>query len=883
VTNLEGAVNAPASSVRETASNHNEDMVNSPASDARNIVGTHVEGIDTAPDSDVRDIASNHNEENTALPPPWPQLEIPRQASISASQRGLDDFKQIQRLAGLLMRLRTLSNSNGTATRTTVEDGIIEKISAMTPDELDNLIYQKRVELGADYDMSETTIQDRIRAGDLLPFDMKYASDCDALLEENGGNMDATLDKLMHRNKVRASERNIGTREEMQSYLDDNKVKNSKVVVDLMFDGQVTPTVEGFEPGGKGIPPVSDPKWIHIFIDDLQRRVLQGHFAVFSEDTIKKFEGVMDELHFSTLTWAPKARKAKGRVCFHASVVDKKCAHASLNACTDTEAMDQIYKAYSLTSLAKLAERYCRLKEKYGPDCLISGATCDIKNAYTQTPQGVASAKLHAFKIRIEHIVFVVLFLVGAWGATRAGHVFCTISAAIIALHNRQYWSEGPQEPQSGDLRSDAYIDDLTLIDRDEEIYKVGTNGKIEPGPSVLDIKECTTRIIGEGQIQDEKTKIYVGGLQSIGYELDLRKGIAMPLPKSINKAATRLFYDLPLGERETTVKHLEKTIGILLWCSACIPTGKCFLVQLFKHKAEADKSGNQTTLLSDLAISDIAMWRAIILVMMLDPSFLGAPLHRLRENLQPEIYIRTDSSFLGFGGAASYTPFKIDGVEVAPNEVPGTESEGHVRFTPLEKKYIKSLGVSINTLEFIAVCFYIFLWADKLTGKVVSIECDNIAAVSYLMKGRVKANWVADCIAKIFTLFILAYNITLVVNHVQGKLNTLADERSRLVGLHEAEIDEETFQTTLREQMEIMGDAKLVDEHVSNSVAEKGQARDQVGAKYSKSWLKTRVWLHALLTKQNRLPQLILPSVLTGVVSLIGNNRARSQEQTRC
>lgn len=110
----------------------------------------------------------------------------------------------------------------------------------------------------------------------------------------------------------------------------------------------------------------------------------------------------MDELHSSTLTWAPKARKAKGRVCFHASVVDKKCAHASLNDCTDTEAMDAIYKAYSLTSLAKLAERYCRLKEKHGPNCLISGATCDIKNAYTRTPQGVASAKLHSFKIRIE-------------------------------------------------------------------------------------------------------------------------------------------------------------------------------------------------------------------------------------------------------------------------------------------------------------------------------------------------------------------------------------------------------------------------------------------------------------------------------------------------
>jgi hypothetical protein len=476
----------------------------------------------------------------------------------------------------------------------------------------------------------------------------------------------------------------------------------------------------------------------------------------------------------------------------------------------------------------------------------------------------------------------VVLFLVGAWGATRAGHVFCIISAAIIALHNRQYWSQGPQQLQPGDLRSDAYIDDLTLIDLDAEIYTVGESGKIEPGPSVVDIKNCTARILGQGQIQDEKTNVYVGSLKSIGYELNLREGIAMPLPKSINKAVTRLFYDFPLGERRTTAKHLEKTIGILLWCSACIPTGKCFLTQLYKHKTEAERCEGQAIELSDLAMSDVTMWRAIVLVMMLDPLFLGAPLERLRENLKPQLYLRTDACLGGFGGALSLSPFRVDGAEVAPEEVRGTEGEGHVRFTPLEKSYIMSIGISINTLEFLAVCFYVFLWADILAGKVVSVECDNTAAVSYLMKARVKKNWVADCIAKVFTLFTLAYNITFVINHVQGKANTLADERSRLLGLKEPVVDEETFNNELRRQMAVMGDADIPDLlQEPNSANAKVQERGPAGLKYRRSWTKTRVWLHALLTKQGQLRQLLVPSVLMAVVSLVGNNRARSQELT--
>ena len=55
------------------------------------------------------------------------------------------------------------------------------------------------------------------------------------------------------------------------------------------------------------------------------------------------------------------------------------------------------------------------------------------------------------------------------------------------------------------------------------------------------------------------------------------------------------------------------------------------------------------------------------------------------------------------------------------------------------------------------AVVYYVMLWADKLQGSVAFVECDNTAAVAWLMKSRAAGgNLATDALAKIFSLLIL-------------------------------------------------------------------------------------------------------------------------------
>ena len=75
---------------------------------------------------------------------------------------------------------------------------------------------------------------------------------------------------------------------------------------------------------------------------------------------------------------------------------------------------------------------------------------------------------------------------------------------------------------------------------------------------------------------------------------------------------------------------------------------------------------------------------------------------------------------------------------------------------------------------------YFVLLWADELKNKVVSIECDNSAAVSWLLKKRSKGGAAADVLAKLLVSFCLQLKITLMCKHIAGSLNTVADFRSR-------------------------------------------------------------------------------------------------------
>ena len=121
------------------------------------------------------------------------------------------------------------------------------------------------------------------------------------------------------------------------------------------------------------------------------------------------------------------------------------------------------------------------------------------------------------------------------------------------------------------------------------------------------------------------------------------------------------------------------------------------------------------------------------------------------------------------------------------PLELP----HGGIRWTVAEMQAFDDRNVSINVLEYYAVVFYVLLWSEELRGKVVEVECDNTAAVAWLLKSRAIHTPAVDVLVKIFTIFTYHMNIVVLPSHIPGVDNTEADYRSRSLSFLKQDADE--------------------------------------------------------------------------------------------
>ena len=208
------------------------------------------------------------------------------------------------------------------------------------------------------------------------------------------------------------------------------------------------------------------------------------------------------------------------------------------------------------------------------------------------------------------------------------------------------------------------------------------------------------------------------------------------------------------------------------MWYSIAIPCGKSFLLSLYACKYGDDDPGRRVTHLSDLAMQDLEFWRAIILAGCVDRTTVAASIDSLNANRLPDFYYRSDASTSVGGGAVLSLSEGGPPIAVA--------GQSAIRWTRREVAAFERMGVSINVLEYFSAIFFIMVWSDMLRGKVVSIECDNTAAVSWLLKGRARGGGAADVLAKLTVLFCYEAKIYLLCKHLAGVLNVVADFNSR-------------------------------------------------------------------------------------------------------
>jgi len=481
------------------------------------------------------------------------------------------------------------------------------------------------------------------------------------------------------------------------------------------------------------------------------------------------------------MQWATKWQKIKGRVCYNASKKTKSAP--SLNEATCINDHDGYYPEMPLPSMHEVAEMSCQVKEA-NPGQRLAGAAIDVQSAYQQCVSSTEAskhtttlAKYYDSSLR-KWVVLLIVYLVVTFGYTRAGHTYATFGRCIDYHHNLQ-------QPRR---RSYTYVDDGILVDTVDNIDR-----------SMDDYIKEITDLFGSTGVTEDKTKKWEGMLEAVGWVYDFDKWVVYPKQKGLQKMMAYLFKLVPPGTRFTTVGDLQKVTGVLCWYATAIPAGRSFLSSLYKcqsnKKHSDDRKGKcgkgslkARVYLTDLAISDLNWWRALVLVAYKCPSLIGDSIDHLRVNLHPNRFLQTDASTtIGGGGVVSLTeggtPLVTDG--------------NAIRWTRAERELFTQLNISINVLEYFAVVYYVMLWSEHFTGKVVSIECDNMSAVSWILHNRVKGGEGVDIIAKVFTMFCLTHNIILMCKHIKGVDNVVADFNSRDLTLLPQEGDEALFHGT--------------------------------------------------------------------------------------
>lgn len=683
---------------------------------------------------------------------PFPIPSIPSRISVTKHERA-KDLPRISAFAEVLQlatQIETLLDP---------QSGSTSLISGFTIENLQMLINEAEATLGFN-----VVYNDELMASlNLKDFKKSDCQHNDALLATKGLN-EILSDNIKHHCLKGEDSRTLNAMMASKGVTDRFKT------LDVLSVGARKVMVNSFVPnGGREVSNGGSYRQKRAICNDAIFELHEkNRVVIFSQDALTE-TGFMQELCVSPLVWTMKPDKPKGRTCLNLSKSSK--GFKSYNESIDYKRSEKMYPTIALPLLQDIAEMACQQREA-NPGKRLAGATIDVTAAYNQCAMTRDASKLTTTKINVPDgiggwIIFIVIYLVGIFGNATAGNVYCTCANSIDQLHN----SGLPRR------RSHTYIDDGLLIDTLDRIQQSAEEyiGYLESFWG----KEET--------VNQEKVVISPDKLIGIGWEFDFISWTVQPKERGMAKLLLSVFKDIPMGATSASEKDLEKVAGVLTWYASGIPAGEKFVTSLHANKHHICPRSKRT-LLSNLSQEDLQFWRALMVVGTIRPRLIAASISAVRRSPSlPSRYLVTDASSLVGGGA------QVSGTR-GGSELEEYKGTRPVRWTKKERMTFIELGVSINVLEYFIVIYYVMLWGESFRNMVIHIECDNTSAISWIMKNRTKCGTAADTLARIFSLFCLTYNITIICIHIRGIDNTIADFRSRDLYLASQEADEELF-----------------------------------------------------------------------------------------
>jgi hypothetical protein len=335
------------------------------------------------------------------------------------------------------------------------------------------------------------------------------------------------------------------------------------------------------------------------------------------------------------------------------------------------------------------------------------------------------------------------------------------VSGAILDSWRRQQGkSIRPRDPGEIDSqRSVTYVDD--------------TFGPIMPGDNGISSDDADTIICklhaADGVNPD---KVERGPqLTCLGWYIDMVLGTIRPSDRGIQKMLWWCFRKVTHTSSAVLLHELQSLVSLLRWYSVVIPLAHGALQGLsaLLAKAQRGRQRSQWVHLDGASRKDLEFWRWLLDVGLQQPRLWSTPLWFLAGELaEREVaYVYTDACTSIGGG------FVVD-----------SHSFGQFRWEEEEKKFFasKTGGITdINIMEFVVAVLAIVVEREYLSGKVVILRVDNMAAVAWLNKQRLNHMW-GQSWMRLLTMTALRYNIRIVCRHISGETNTVADGLSRCV-----------------------------------------------------------------------------------------------------
>jgi hypothetical protein len=209
-------------------------------------------------------------------------------------------------------------------------------------------------------------------------------------------------------------------------------------------------------------------------------------------------------------------------------------------------------------------------------------------------------------------------------------------------------------------------------------------------------------------------------------------------------KALTALW----LNREVATVKDVQSIIGKLNFVAKCVRPARIFISRMLNFLREMPKKGKSR--ISVEFLNDIAWWHRYL------PQFNGISLISLDNWSSPDEIIASDACLVGCGATC-----------------------GREFFHKVFPEAIVAEMLHINALELLALVVAISIWGSRLTGKKLTVLCDNSATVWVINTGKTRDRVMQVLLREL--CFICATNgLEIFAKHIPGVQNRVPDLLSR-------------------------------------------------------------------------------------------------------